>query len=159
MLSSVFFIERANRLLKSNSKVAIILPSSILNKDGVYEKTREIILRNFDIISITEFGSNTFGATGTNTVILFLSKKQTYVNGFNSQSYENLKENIESSLDFSNLYLLEGLLAYCEFMGYKKDEFREFLSGGYGEIYSHDIFKEYLNEFKNSSALSNLKKI
>ncbi|ELI9730639.1 N-6 DNA methylase [Campylobacter fetus] len=153
-----FFIERANRLLKSNSKVAIILPSSILNKDGVYEKTREIILRNFDIISITEFGSNTFGATGTNTVILFLSKKQTYVNGFNSQSYENLKENIESSLDFSNLYLLEGLLAYCEFMGYKKDEFREFLSGGYGEIYSHDIFKEYLNEFKNSSALSNLKK-
>lgn len=153
-----FFIERANRLLKSAAKAAIILPSSILNKDGVYEKTREIILRNFDIISISELGSNTFGATGTNTVILFLTKKQTYANGFNSQRYENLKENIENSLSFENLYLLENLQKYCEFMGYKKDEFSEFLSGGYGEIYSHDIFKEYLNEFKNSSALLNLKK-
>ncbi|WP_201029865.1 N-6 DNA methylase [Campylobacter fetus] len=154
-----FFIERANQLLKSYAKAAIILPSSILNKDGIYEKTREIILRNFDIISIAELGSNTFGATGTNTVILFLSKKQTYQNESNSQKYINLKENLDGSLSFENFYLTENLQKYCEFIGYKKDEFSEFLSGGgYGEIYSHEIFKEYLNEFKNSSALSNLVK-
>ena len=56
----------------------IILPSSILNNTGVYTKAREIILQNFDIVAIAELGSNTFMATGTNTVTLFLRRRNNY---------------------------------------------------------------------------------
>ncbi len=74
-----FFIERANDLLKSGAKAAIILPSPILSKkdNSICAKTRGIILRNFEIISICELPRGTFGATGTNTIILFLNKKPT----------------------------------------------------------------------------------
>jgi type I restriction-modification system DNA methylase subunit len=73
-----FFIERAKQLLKAGGIAAIILPSSILsNASGVYIKTREILLQYFDIVAIAEMGSGTFGKTGTNTVTLFLRRKQT----------------------------------------------------------------------------------
>jgi type I restriction-modification system DNA methylase subunit len=56
---------------------AIILPSSILsNSNKTYVTTREIILQYFDIVAIAEFGSGTFGKTGTNTVTLFLRRKE-----------------------------------------------------------------------------------
>lgn len=67
-----FFVERAKQLLKENGIAAIILPSSILSNNNIYEYCREIILKFFDIIAIAEFGSGTFGKTGTNTVTLFL---------------------------------------------------------------------------------------
>ena len=52
-----------------------MLPSSILSNDsGSYTGAREILLKNFLIRSIVQFGSKTFGATGTNTVVLFLEK-------------------------------------------------------------------------------------
>ncbi len=36
---------------------------------------RALLLRSFDIVAIAEFGSGTFGRTGTNTVALFLRRK------------------------------------------------------------------------------------
>ena len=71
-----FFVERAVQLLKPNGVAAIILPSSILSNGGsVYVRCREIILESFDVIAIAEFGSGTFGKTGTNTITAFLRKK------------------------------------------------------------------------------------
>ncbi|MCL4546500.1 MAG: N-6 DNA methylase, partial [Deltaproteobacteria bacterium] len=73
-----FFIERAYQLLKEGGIAAIIVPSSILTKGkskNVYTVTREILLKYFDIISVVEFGSGTFSKTGTNTITLFLRKK------------------------------------------------------------------------------------
>uniref|UniRef100_UPI0035AEA00D restriction endonuclease subunit S n=1 Tax=Cloacibacterium sp. TaxID=1913682 RepID=UPI0035AEA00D len=52
--------------------------SSILSNTGIYSKSREIILENFEIIGIAELGSNTFMATGTNTVTLFLRRRNNY---------------------------------------------------------------------------------
>ncbi len=69
------FIERTKQLLKTGGWAGIILPSSILSNSGIYTEAREIILKYFDIKAITEFGSNTFMATGTNTVTLFLERK------------------------------------------------------------------------------------
>lgn len=72
-----FFIERAKQLLAPDGVAAIILPSSILtNSTNLYIRTREIILQYFDIVSISEFSSGTFGKTGTNTVVLFLRRKK-----------------------------------------------------------------------------------
>jgi type I restriction enzyme M protein len=72
------FIERTKQLLKDGGIAGIILPSSILNNAGIYTKAREIILQYFELIAITELGSNTFMATGTNTVTLFLRRRNNY---------------------------------------------------------------------------------
>lgn len=72
------FIERTKQLLKDGGIAGIILPSSILSNSGIYTKAREMIFDYFDVIGITEFGSNTFMATGTNTVTLFLKRKNNY---------------------------------------------------------------------------------
>jgi type I restriction enzyme M protein len=82
------FIERTKQLLKDGGMAGIILPSSILNNTGIYTQTREIILNYFEIISIVELGSNTFMATETNTVILFLRRK-------NSADFHNIKASVE----------------------------------------------------------------
>lgn len=154
-----FFIERANSLLTSNAKLAIVLPSSILNKGGIYESTREIILRNFDIIAIVELGSATFGATGTNTIILFANKRETYASSQDSQSYLNLKDNIEESLSFDNVYLNAFLREYCEFMGYNQADFGEFLNGKINTTLAKTPeFSEYEKAFLDSSEYVNLLK-
>lgn len=154
-----FFIERANSLLASKAKLAIVLPSSILNKGGIYESTREIILRNFDIIAIVELGSATFGATGTNTTILFATKRQTYANSQDSQSYLNLKDNIKDSLSFENNYLNGFLHKYCEFMGYNQADFGEFLNGKINATLAKTPeFSEYEKAFLASSEYANLLK-
>ncbi len=72
------FIERTKQLLKDGGIAGIILPSSILSNTGIYTKAREIILQYFDIVAIAELGSNTFMATGTNTVTLFLRRRNNY---------------------------------------------------------------------------------
>ena len=72
------FVERTKQLLKDGGVAGIILPSSILSNEGIYTKAREIILRNFEVVAITELGSNTFMATGTNTVVLFLRRVNNY---------------------------------------------------------------------------------
>lgn len=70
------FVERVKQLLKVKGYAGIILPVSILNNTGIYADTREIILKYFKILSIVEFGSNTFMATGTNTITLFLQRRK-----------------------------------------------------------------------------------
>ena len=74
----VFFVERAKQLLKNDGIAAIILPSSLLtNGLTAYVRAREILIQFFDIVAIVEFGSGTFGETGTNTVTAFLRRKKT----------------------------------------------------------------------------------
>lgn len=71
----VLFCERIAQLLKSGGVGAVILPSSILSNDsGSYTAARELLLNEFRFRAIVNFGSKTFGATGTNTVVLFLEK-------------------------------------------------------------------------------------
>ncbi len=86
------FIERTKQLLKDGGIAGIILPSSILSNSGIYTKTREIIFKYFDIVSITELGSNTFMATGTNTVVLFLRRK-------NNADHINIKASVNKLFD------------------------------------------------------------
>lgn len=71
----VLFVERIVQLLKPNGIAAVILPASILsNSSSSYIGARENLLENFNIRAIAQFGSKTFGATGTSTIILFLEK-------------------------------------------------------------------------------------
>ena len=72
------FIERTKQLLKDGGIAGVILPSSILSNSGIYTKAREIILQYFDVVAVAELGSNTFMATNTNTVVLFLRRRDNY---------------------------------------------------------------------------------
>ena len=69
------FVERIAQLLKPKGIAAVVLPSSILSNDSnSYMCAREIILQHFYLRAVAQFGSKTFGATGTNTVVLYLEK-------------------------------------------------------------------------------------
>ncbi|HEC1773447.1 TPA: restriction endonuclease subunit S [Campylobacter lari] len=156
-----FFIERANQILKDNAKAAIILPSSILNKDSIYKNTREILLQNFDFIAIVELGSQTFGATGTNTIILFLRKKETFKqeNHLISQDYSLIKERIEAEnlKDNENFYQ-NYLNVYCDFRKFDKELYENFLNGSLdSKLAELEAFKDYRNAFEQTSDYKKLK--
>jgi type I restriction enzyme M protein len=73
------FIERTKQLLKDGGIAGIILPDSILDNDSeINTRTREIIFKYFEIIAITEFGTNVFLATKIKTKVLFLRRKNNY---------------------------------------------------------------------------------
>lgn len=116
------FIERTKQLLKDGGTAGIILPSSILSNGGIYSDAREIILKYFDIIGITELGSNTFMATGTNTVVLFLRRR-------NNADHRNIKESIAKLFENKNDITINGVEAPLSkylthvYSGIHKDEY------------------------------------
>lgn len=156
-----FFCERSNQILNDNAKAAIILPSSILNKDSIYKNTREILFQNFDFIAIVELGNQTFGATGTNTIILFLRKKETFKqeNHLISQDYSLIKERIEAEnlKDNENFYQ-NYLSAYCDFRKFDKELYSNFLNGNLdSNLAELEAFKDYRNAFRQTSDYKKLK--
>ncbi|EEC5521366.1 N-6 DNA methylase [Campylobacter jejuni] len=156
-----FFCERANQILNDNAKAAIILPSSILNKDSIYKNTREILFQNFDFIAIVELGNQTFGATGTNTIILFLRKKETFKqeNHLISQDYSLIKERIEAEnlKDNENFYQ-NYLNTYCDFRKFDKELYSNFLNGNLdSKLAELEAFKDYRNAFRQTSDYKKLK--
>ncbi|ECZ8539474.1 N-6 DNA methylase [Campylobacter coli] len=156
-----FFCERANQILNDNAKAAIILPSSILNKDSIYKNTREILFQNFDFIAIVELGNQTFGATGTNTIILFLRKKETFKqeNHLISQDYSLIKERIEAeNLKDSENFYQNYLSAYCDFRKFDKELYSNFLNGNLdSNLAELEAFKDYRNAFRQTSDYKKLK--
>ena len=125
-----FFIERTKQLLKSNGVAGIIVPSSILNKDTpkLYTKTREIILANFDIVAICEFGSGTFGKTGTNTITLFLRRIDNTLNL--KQHFINIIEEWFRDYKISSELKHENLVKdYCNYLEYDYNEYEKFFRG------------------------------
>jgi len=137
------FVERTKQLLKDGGIAGIILPSSILSNSGIYTKTREIILKFFKIISIVELGSNTFMATGTNTVILFLKRRNNY-------EHTNIQESINkftSTQKDITVDQIENIFSkYVNFV-WKNITFKDYVSifkkAPTENILKHEIYKEY----------------
>lgn len=71
----VFFVERAEQLLKDGGIAAIILPQSVLSGDK-YNPLRTFIKQNFRIMSMLLTADITFLGTTTSPVILFLRKEK-----------------------------------------------------------------------------------
>lgn len=124
-----FFIERAAQLMKSGGVAGIILPVSVLNRNGIHAHAREIILKCFDIVALAEFGSGTFGQTGTNTVTMFLRRKET--NTPDADHYQNRVNSWFAQRDETNaVYQDEHLLGlYCNHCGYQLDDYKTFIGG------------------------------
>ncbi len=147
-----FFMERSAQLMRAGGVAGIVLPVSVLNKGGIYARAREIILENFDIVSLAEFGGGTFGKTGTNTVVLFLRRKET--NTPAAEHYRNsVKTWFAASDNAEDIYQDEHLLqAYCNHCGYGLDDYRSFLKDGIvSEALSEtEIFKSYYESFDST---------
>lgn len=146
-----FFVERAKQLLKPGGVAGIILPASILtNGSNLYTKTREIILQYFDIISIVELPSGTFGATGTNTVTLFLRKKDD--NPSLAEHYKNrvnswFNGNFEKDKVFDDKELL---LEYLNLQYINYNDYVELLTNHNinDSLKENEMIKSYLNDSK-----------
>lgn len=147
-----FFMERSAQLMRAGGVAGIVLPVSVLNKGGIYARAREIILENFDVVSLAEFGSGTFGKTGTNTVVLFLRRKET--NTPAADHYRNrVKMWFAANDNAEDIYQDEHLLqAYCDHCGYELDDYRAFLKDGIiSETLSEtEVFKAYCESFDST---------
>ncbi|MGN0911946.1 MAG: N-6 DNA methylase [Alphaproteobacteria bacterium] len=145
------FVERTKQLLKDGGIAGVILPSSILTNTGIYTKTRELLLKYFEIVAITELGSNTFMATGTNTVVLFLRRKNNYdcinlqksIDKFFTDKTDVTINNIETPVSKYVNYVWEDL-TFDDYLTLLNKEPNE-------KVEKHDIFKEYSQKIKSKS--------
>lgn len=147
-----FFIERAAQLLKSGGVAGIILPVSVLTKDGIYSHAREIILKYFDIISLTKFDKNTFGKTNTSTVTIFLRRKER--NTPDSEHFESRVNDWFSGISDSDyVYQDEEILTeYCNHMGYNLEDYKMFLQGTITDsIKKTEMFEAYFAAFNGTT--------
>jgi type I restriction-modification system DNA methylase subunit len=156
-----FFIERAKQLLAPNGVAGIIVPYSILtNPDSTSVATREIILKYFDIVSLVELGSGTFGKTGTPTVILFLHRKTNLPEP--AEHFKNRVddwfEGIDNDDEISVYQDLQLLNKYCEHIGIELEHYKSLLDSKISdELNEYEIIKDYKIEFDGSTDIKNLK--
>ena len=146
------FVERAAQLLKPQGIAAVILPASILsNSSGSYIAAREQLLKNFMLRAIVNFGSKTFGATGTNTVVLFLERYNEPPKV--SKLTEDIVDGILSNTDCSEWQDKEIMEAYLVHQGIDDDAYKQFLSRSIPwELLQQDnYFKMYVDVIANSS--------
>ena len=142
------FIERTKQLLKDGGVAGIILPSSILSNTGIYTQTREIILKYFDVLAIAELGSNTFMATGTNTVTLFL-KRRNNADAFNIE--EAIKKVFANQKDVTINGIEKPLQKYVSHVWdtITIDDYKTLLQKSPNEkVQEHEIYKEYIKKIK-----------
>lgn len=141
-----FFVERASQLLASGGIATIILPSSI--PDNISSRlnmsTRELILKDFEIISIVRLGPNTFGQTGTSTAALFLRRKS--IEPDEAEQVRNrVNEWFRGNTDDDDFYNDRELLnAYIKRMGYNYDDYIALMRG---KLTSDFLVTEMIHEY------------
>jgi type I restriction enzyme M protein len=145
------FIERTKQLLKDGGVAGIILPSSILNNSGIYTQAREILLKYFEFIAITEMGSNTFMATGTNTVTLFLRRRNN-ADAFNIE--EAIKRVIVNHQDITINGIENPISKYVSHVweNISFNDYKTLLQKSPNqEIEQHEIYTEYKKKIKSKN--------
>lgn len=163
-----FFIERAKQLIKPDGVAGIIVPMSILTKGkskstssnkNIYVATREILIKYFDIVAISEFGSGTFGKTGTNTITLFLRRKKTepaQAEHYLNRVDEWFRGDKTKDKIFKDEYLIK---KYCNHLELTFKDYETLLNGNPSdELLKTEYFLQYSKEFDKWSEIKNLKK-
>ncbi len=148
------FVERIAQLVKAGGIAAVILPSSILNKDGKsFISARESLLQNFNIRAVAQFGSKTFSATGTNTVIVFLQRLSRSPSRFQllNDSVNNILKG-EIPADWEESIIFD---EYLKKINVATDTYKKFVSReiGYADWRSDFYFGAYVAAFEAKFAL------
>lgn len=154
----VAFVERATQLLRVGGVAALILPSSILNNSGIYTRARKLLLQRCWLRAIVEFGSHTFGATGTNTVVLFLERRpDKHDTDYRYIAEDFIGQNKARPMDWCDS---EALLAgYVAHRGLDLAEFRTFLTRAASEAFkAGEFYTTYRRWFDASTERRDLEK-
>lgn len=152
-----FFLERAQQLLKPGAVMGVIVPTSILtNTDAMHIATRKVLLENFDFVAITELGGNTFGKTGTNTVVLFLRRKTerpTAALHFNNRVKDYFERWAEEIKTEGGEYVdLSGVQRYCAHIGVSFEHYQTLLNNKpTADLLSSEPFKDYRRAFDEAN--------
>lgn len=154
----VLFVERIVQLLKPKGIAAVILPSSILSNDSAsYTGARELILQNFLIRAIAQFGSKTFGATGTNTIVLFLEKyaEPPKKKDLAADSVHAILSG-DDLTDWTDRKIYESYLAQIEA---DEEAYKAFINetAEISQLADDEYFKMYADMFEHSTELRNLR--
>lgn len=152
------FVERIAQLLRPQGLAAVVLPASILsNSSNSYIAAREDLLKNFYIRAIASFGSKTFGATGTNTVTLFLERYQEPP--CVAKLTEDSIEAIMSGEDISNFTDKQILTDYLQMQDVSEDDYLCFIRRelNWIALSANQYFKVYADAF-NMTAVTLPKK-
>ena len=153
----VLFIERAKQALRYGGRIAIILPSSILSNTGIYTKAREIILKYFELKAITELGNKTFIATGTNTVVLFLQRRD---NKYPIDYQRVANELFDDYRFYDNDYIKSRELLKA-FIDYRQlPDYHDFLKNNTisNDLEKTEIFETYKDWFYDTTQVKNIRK-
>lgn len=152
------FVERISQLLKPNGICAVVLPSPILNKtNNSFIKARESILENFKIKAIVQLGSQTFGATGTSTVILFLQKFDEPPKKI-ELAYDSVTAIIEKRdlTDWKDNGIFD---SYLKTIDVNKNDYFDFVSGKFTDSSElNEYFNQYIAAFKSTLGKKKLDK-
>lgn len=142
------FVERIAQVLKPQGIAAVVLPSSILsNNSASYAGAREQLLQHFMIHAIVSFGSKTFGATGTNTIVLFLEKYNEPPKM--AELAQDAVNAIMQGLDDHDWEDKELLEAYCRMQQVEVSRYKEVIARTLSadELLADSYFKMYINVF------------
>ena len=144
------FVERIAQLLKPQGIAAVVLPSSILsNNSASYTGAREQLLQHFMIHAIVSLGSKTFGATGTNTIVLFLEKytEPPKVAELAQDAVNAIMQGLDDH-DWADNELLE---AYCSMQHVEVSHYKDILARSLGadDLSKDSYFKMYIDAFNN----------
>ncbi|MDQ3848465.1 MAG: N-6 DNA methylase, partial [Thermoproteota archaeon] len=153
----VLFIERLAQLLHANGVCGVILPKTILSNTGIYTKAREVLLRNFEIRAVIEFGPNTFMETTTNTVSLFLKRREAKT-AIDAEYVADdfITHNKERENDFADT--LNILAVYARTLGFTLAEYKTFLSRRPNDaVVKSDWYKDYWRWFENLAETKKLR--
>ena len=156
-----FFLERIHHLMAPDGVIGVIVPSSILsNTESVHNRTRELLLQFFDLVSIAELGSGAFGKTGTNTVVLFLRRKAK-----TPEPAAHYRNRVAEFFDGDDQvqYQDDNLIkAYCNHIDVSYEEYTKLFAqtslDPLSNLLAYDIFKDYRQNFDQSTEIKNLKK-
>jgi len=139
------FVERMKQLLKIDGIAAIVLPTSILTNSRLHSKAREIILKYFYIKAIVELKADTFAATPTKTIILFLKRR-------NDGDFIAIEREINDFFVNKNDVAVNKIeSAFSKFVSnvYENLSFDDYLKFIKGQNVEHELCKDYYNAFND----------
>lgn len=154
-----FFVERAKQLLAPKGIAAIVLPQSFLTNPNLHTRAREILIAYFDILALSEFGTGTFGKTGTNTVVMFLRRKAS-----NPELNEHYRIRIKAWFNqdhsqdkrYQDTQLLQ---LYCDHRGINYNDYLTLLTKQPNEaLRNTDVFKAYYRTYNSDADARRIQK-
>ncbi len=147
-----YFMEKAEYLLKPGGYMAIIFPSTVLDKvNTVYQRMREILIENFEIISLVSFGSGVFGKTGTKTIVIFARKREEKPK-LNTHVKNRVDSWFDGNYDKDNVFRDATYIEkYCNFMGFSIAAYKQLLENRFTDEIVNDMWEEYEELFEKQS--------